>query len=203
MGPSAAALMLFDGDHPPTLQILSLSQPLYFCVADLQAEKNTVSILHDLRQALPEPTDAVTADFHNHLYLSLNLCLNAVNAIETGNTLLLGQMMNKFQSSFNHRAAPLCSELQAPRLRAVLSDATLCKLCVGGKGVGSQGDGSVQWLCDSAAKQSAAIDQLQRLGCIAFSLTLLPSSSSKIQNNVPSSLFFSQYRYFTCIQFVL
>lgn len=71
------------------------------------------------------------------------------------------------------------SELTAPVLRRTLENTTLRSLTLAGKGVGSQGDGSIQLLCSSSEQQQQVVDLLQSsdFGFDAFSLTI-PASDT-------------------------
>lgn len=77
------------------------------------------------------------------------------------------------QVEFDGRATALCpDELSSPQLHSVMADAQLQSFSLAIKGVGSQGDGSVQVLCKSADHQAKALGRLQELGCDAFLLTI-------------------------------
>jgi hypothetical protein len=69
--------------------------------------------------------------------------------------------------------APQCpEELSAPRLHHVLQHPNVRSLCLGGKGVGSQGDGSAQFVCSTAAQQQDLAAVLTSLGCCPLLFTL-------------------------------
>ena len=71
-----------------------------------------------------------------------------------GDNRLLGELMNQSQQLFDNCAIPNClSQLQSPKLHDVMSNENIKSLCYGIKGVGSQGDGSVQLLCENEEKQ--------------------------------------------------
>lgn len=62
--------------------------------------------------------------------------------------------MAEAQAEFDRRAGPVCpSQLTAPVLHRLLSHAPLQPLVWGGKGVGSQGDGTAQLLCKGPEEQ--------------------------------------------------
>ena len=71
---------------------------------------------------------------------------------------------------------PVCpEELTAPSLHRVLNHPSLLPHIYGSKGVGSQGDGTAQFLCRSAADQDAVIEILQRdLDMPGYKLTITP-----------------------------
>jgi galactokinase len=71
--------------------------------------------------------------------------------------LCLGRVMNEAQGLFDSHLGPLCDELKAPLLHRCLAHASLQPHIYGGKGVGSQGDGSAQLLCRSPEDQMAVM----------------------------------------------
>ena len=76
----------------------------------------------------------------------------AAAALAAGDAAAVGQLMTEAQAAFDRHAAPFCAEqLRAPRLHALLSWPKLQPLIYGAKGVGSQGDGTAQLVCRSAA----------------------------------------------------
>ena len=87
--------------------------------------------------------------------------------------------MNEAQKLFDRHAAPACpEELAAPVLHRVLSHPAVQPHVWGGKGVGSQGDGSAQFVAKSAADQKAAAEVLERdlgVSCLALTLGTGPS----------------------------
>ena len=139
--------------------------------------KNTVKILTDLQAAFPVPkTPQQVAFFETYLQSSLDLTGAAIDAIQSGEIDILANCIRKAQDVFDKTAIPLCpSELTSPRLHAIMQDGQLSTLSLAAKGVGSQGDGSIQVLCSSEQQQAAAIDRLNALGCEPFALTIPPN----------------------------
>ncbi len=71
--------------------------------------------------------------------------------------------MVRAQKNFDDKVAPMClSELTAPVLHSVLNDEKVKSLSYGAKGIGSQGDGTVQILAHDKDSQSALISYLIR-----------------------------------------
>ena len=65
----------------------------------------------------------------------------------------------EIQKEFDAHAMPACpSQLTSPLLHALLRHEPLQPLIFGGKGVGSQGDGSAQLLCSSEEAMTAAAE---------------------------------------------
>src|SRR5512140_2517879 len=100
----------------------------------------------------------------------------AIDALNAGDAQRLGTLMVEAQAFFDKYATPACpEELTAPVLHEVLSYEPLKPHIWGGKGVGSQGDGTAQFLARSLADQQAVIEILQRdLRLPAYKLTLRP-----------------------------
>ena len=98
----------------------------------------------------------------------------ARTALEAGDAERLGALMAEAQAFFDRYAAPACpEELTAPVLHRVLAHAPLQPHICGGKGVGSQGDGTAQFIARSAADQQAVVEILERdLGLSGLTLTL-------------------------------
>ena len=71
----------------------------------------------------------------------------------------------------------ICPEqLTSPRLHEVLQDEDIAHISLGAKGVGSQGDGSVQILVASEEQQAQVIALLQsKYGYSSFGLTISAS----------------------------
>jgi UTP-glucose-1-phosphate uridylyltransferase len=80
------------------------------------------------------------------------------------------------QVFFDRYATPACpEELTSPVLHRVLDHEPLKPHILGGKGVGSQGDGTAQFITRSPADQQAVIEILERdLGVRCLTLTIRP-----------------------------
>lgn len=166
--------MIFDGDEIEVTPIY-VKQPLHYVFADLMAGKDTVKILADLNKGYPFPSndreeklqEALGAD--NEYYVS-----EARKYMENGDVESLGRLMIEAQHNFDSKVAPMCmEELEAPVLHQTLSDPMIQKYIYGGKGVGSQGDGTVQFLAKDAQMQEALVRYLQEeRGMTAYKLTI-------------------------------
>src|SRR5262249_27371810 len=98
-------------------------------------------------------------------------------AVEVGDAPRLGELMIEAQKVFDRHIAPACpSELTAPRLHAVLAHAAARDLTWGGKGVGSQGDGTAQFVCrDAEARDRLARKLVADCPVQCLPLTIEPS----------------------------
>lgn len=167
---STPVLLTFDGDEMTT-KIIPRRKPLHFLIVDLRADKNTRKILNDLncaftggdrllRQALGAENHRITTD--------------ACRAIQEGDTEHLGRLMMDAQSIFDEMIAPACpSELTAPGLHKVLGHEKTRVYSWGGKGVGSQGDGTAQFICKGSTERELLHRALAcDLGLLCYNLTL-------------------------------
>ena len=168
-------LMTFDGDEIE-VQTLNVKKPLYWVFADLCAEKNTIKILADLNKAYPFPSNEKERLLHDALGAkNTEFVQRAIKYMANGEVEQLGHLMTETEEVFNAQVAPMCpEELTAPRLRAVLNDEHVKALTLGGKGVGSHGDGSVQFLTKDPECQQQLIDYLNSKGMRAYRLTINP-----------------------------
>jgi UTP-glucose-1-phosphate uridylyltransferase/mevalonate kinase len=166
--------MVFDGD---TLEVdeLACGADFHFIVADLKASKDTVRILADLNKAFPFAENEVERGVQELLGpVNDRLTAEAAEALRSGDAPRLGALMTKAQELFDRYAKPACPEqLAAPALHRALGHEALIPFIYGGKGVGSQGDGSVQFLAKDEESRERAIAILERdlgLSCLRLSL---------------------------------
>lgn len=140
-------LMCFDGDNIKVNNI-KVGCDLYLVFADLMAKKDTIKILSDLNRCYPFPQNDIDKDVHKGLgSINKKLIEEAVSYIANGDLVSLGMLMTKAQENFDKYIAPACTkELTSPVLHELLSDKYIKTLTYGGKGVGSQGDGTIQFL---------------------------------------------------------
>ena len=167
-------LMTFDGDEIE-VRPLNVKKHLYWVFADLCAEKDTIKILSDLNKAYPFPTtDAERAEHDALGKLNLEIVDRAIKFMAEGDAEALGKLMTEAEAMFDEKVAPMSPALYSPKLHSVLQDPKILPLVWGGKGVGSHGDGSVQFLARSEEAQQQLVDYLNGQGMKAYSLTLKP-----------------------------
>ncbi|MEM8830660.1 MAG: GHMP kinase, partial [Cyanobacteria bacterium P01_G01_bin.19] len=160
---SQPILMTFDGDRSNTTP-LKVGQEMYLIVVDLAGKKNTQKILADLNQCYPAADNQIQKRVQKYLgEINLSLIQQAITAIEEGDNNKLGSLMNHAQSEFDRCLIPACSsELTAPILHQLLRHPPLQAYILGGKGVGSQGDGTAQLVCRDRHERLKAISLIQR-----------------------------------------
>ena len=167
-------LMTFDGDEIE-VKALNVKKHLYWVFADLCAEKDTIRILSDLNKSYPFATTEAEENLHKALgEWNQEIVERAIRYMAEGDAQALGQLMTKAEEQFDKYVVPISPALHAPKLHEVLNDPKILPLVYGGKGVGSHGDGSVQFLARSEASQQQLIDYLNAQGMRAYALTLHP-----------------------------
>ena len=167
-------LMTYDGDRVEVKE-LRVPEDLYLVLVDLEGEKDTLEILARLNRAYPFADNEVERGVQK-LFGPMNrdIVQRAVGKLETSDARGLGALMREAQEAFDRYAIPACpEELTAPRLHRVLGLEALAPHIWGGKGGGSQGDGTAQLLARSAEDQRAVIEIVEReLGMSCLPLTL-------------------------------
>jgi UTP-glucose-1-phosphate uridylyltransferase/mevalonate kinase len=168
-------LMTFDGDEIE-VKALNVKKALHWVFADLVGEKNTIKILADLNKAYPFPSNEQEKAEHEALGAkNLDIVDRAVKYMANGDAEALGKLMTEAEELFDKAVMPMCpEELAAPKLHAVLADEYVKSLTYGGKGVGSHGDGSVQFLARNEECQDKLVEYLNQKGMHAYKFTLHP-----------------------------
>ncbi len=177
-------LMTFDGEYMDTTE-LRAKKDLYFVIVDLQAQKDTMEILASLNRCFPFADDPVSRGVQELLGpINRRIVRQAVEALQEGDAERLGALMTEAQAFFDRYATPACpQELTAPVLHHVLGYEPLRPHIWGGKGVGSQGDGTAQFIARSEADQQAVIEIIERdlkMPCLRLTL----SSGSQVRRAV-------------------
>jgi UTP-glucose-1-phosphate uridylyltransferase/mevalonate kinase len=167
-------LMTFDGDEIE-VKTLNVKKQLYWVFADLCAEKNTIKILADLNKAYPFASNEAEENLHKALgEWNQDVVERAIRYMAEGDREALGKLMTEAEAMFDKYVVPMSPALDAPKLHQVLNDPNIQPLVFGGKGVGSHGDGSVQFLVRGPEAQQQLIDYLNAQGMKAYPLTMRP-----------------------------
>ena len=167
-------LMIFDGDEIE-VQPLVVKKHLYWVFADLCSTKDTKRILSDLNKAYPFPAvdvekrEVEALGIDNHTIIK-----RAVKYMADGDAASLGKLMDEAETLFDKKIAPMSAALEAPVLKKILSDPQARSFAYGGKGVGSHGDGTVQFLARDAECQQKLCDYLNSCGLKAYMFTMQP-----------------------------
>ena len=169
-----AVLMVFDGDRMETEEIRP-ARDLHLVIVDLKAGKDTVAILKGLNRSYPFADSGIERGVQELLGpINKHTVAEAVVALREGDARRLGALMAQAQEQFDRYATPACpEELRSPALHRVLGYGPIQSHVFGGKGVGSQGDGSAQLVARSAQDQAAVVEILERdlgVGCLTLTL---------------------------------
>ncbi|MGD0102032.1 MAG: sugar phosphate nucleotidyltransferase [Acidobacteriota bacterium] len=168
-------LMTYDSDRLEVKE-LRVRENMYWVLVDLGGQKDTVEILAHLNRAYPFAENEVGRGVQELLGpTNKRIVLEAIGALEKSDARRLGELMIEAQALFDRYATPACpEELTAPLLHGVLNHQPLKAHIWGGKGVGSQGDGTAQFLARSAPDQKAVIDIVERdfhMSCLPLTLS--------------------------------
>lgn len=172
-------LMTFDGEQVEISE-LTVAKPFYFVIVDLGETKDTQEILLRLNQCYPDTNTEIAENVRHYLgKISPRITLDAVDALQQGDAEYFGSLMNKAQAEFDRDVMPACpSQLQSPILHQLLHYQPIQPYILGGKGIGSQGDGSAQFLVEDEEKQQKLIEIIEKyfpqMKCLK--LTIPPTS---------------------------
>ena len=171
-------LMDFDGVEIDSKE-LRVGATFHWVIANLMASKDTIKILADLNKAYPFASNKREELIQEALGKdNQQIVEKAIQLLEAGKPDELGKLMKESQQLFDEKVAPACTELEAPVLHSVLNDPMVEAFVYGGKGVGSQGDGTVQFLAKGEAEAKALQTYLfEQRGMPSFTLTLKPGQT--------------------------
>ena len=173
-------LMDFDGVEIDSRE-LRIGTTFHWIIANLMAGKDTIKILADLNKCYPFAENEMEEKVQEALGPdNQQIILEAQEALEKGDVPGLGKLMDRWQANFDEKVMPACSELKAPVLHSLLADTRIRELVYGAKGVGSQGDGSIQFLARNEEAGRQLQDYLEKeKGMPSFSLTRKPGQAVK------------------------
>ncbi len=168
-------LLTFQQSSPIRLEPLMPTGDVFMFFVDLAGTKNTIKILADLQKAYPE---------NENLQKALGpenerIVRKAYRALVAGDAKQLGELMIRAQTNFDSLVSPHSPEqLASPLLHELLSFEPIAEHIYGGKGVGSQGDGTAQFVARSAADRDAAMAKITAAfdQMICFPLTISRSA---------------------------
>ena len=155
---SKPLLMIFDGDTI-TVDEISIPRALYYVIVDLKSSKDTIRILTDLNRAYPFAENEEQRIVQKYLGpTNKRIILSALDAMQSGDAHQLGALTVEAQQCFDEALIPACpQELTAPVLHKTLSNRKIASYVLGGKGVGSQGDGTAQFFVEDEQAQKAVV----------------------------------------------
>ena len=156
-------LMTFDGDRVDVTE-LSVPENMYFVIVDLGAGKDTLLILNQLSHSYPLAESELEKNVQHYLGpLSAQITQEAYQALREGDAETVGKLMTRAQTEFDKHLIPACpSQLTAPVLHKVVNYEPIQPYIWGGKGVGSQGDGSAQFIVKDEESQQRVIEIIEQ-----------------------------------------
>ncbi len=169
-------LMTFDWDNIDITE-LTLTQDLFFVIVDLGGHKNTQKILSQLNQCYPYANSKIQQNVQEYLgEINGKIVQEAIQALQWGDAKQLGNLMTQAQSQFDRYVMPACpDELTAPLLHQILHYPPLQPYIWGGKGVGSQGDGTAQFMTKNKIAQKQVIKIIEqyfpKMNCLELTLS--------------------------------
>ncbi|MBD0266074.1 MAG: GHMP kinase [Tolypothrix sp. Co-bin9] len=151
--------MIFDGTDTDIIE-LNTPQDLFFVIVDLGAAKNTQEILSKLNECYPFATTEVSANVQKYLgEISYKITQAAIDALQKGDAEQIGLLMKQAQAEFDKYLIPACPEqLTAIVLHQLLNYQAIQPYILGGKGVGSQGDGTAQFIVKDKESQHKVME---------------------------------------------
>ncbi len=167
-------IMTFDGDRLDTHE-LNVEKEMHFVIVDLQSKKDTMEILNRLNRCFPFAENELEHNVQDLLGPTNKRIVNqAAHALQNSDPETLGSLLGEAQTLFDRYATPACpEELTAPVLHRVLKYEKLKPFIYGCKGVGSQGDGTAQFLAKSASDQEKVVEIIEqdlKLSCLRLTL---------------------------------
>jgi UTP-glucose-1-phosphate uridylyltransferase/mevalonate kinase len=172
--------MRFNGDDIDVERLL-VKGDFYWVFADLNSKKDTIKILGDLNRCYPFAETDKEKKVHSALgRINQDIIKRAIDYLKNGEASKLGGLMTEAQDIFDSMIAPACpTELTAPVLHSFLNDKKIKSMTYGGKGVGSQGDGSIQFLAKDSLSQETLCNYLKEKGLSPYQFTIKPQHQIK------------------------
>lgn len=151
-------LLTFEKSKGVRVEPISVDGTIYMFFADLAGKKDTVQILSDLQENYKKNPRLQEALGKNNEHIARM----AYRAIANGDAEEVGILMVEAQKNFDKYVAPHSPEnLSSPLLHKVLNFKKIEEHIYGGKGVGSQGDGTAQFVCRSEEDRDAAMEKIE------------------------------------------
>ncbi|MFP3936994.1 MAG: mevalonate kinase [Phycisphaerae bacterium] len=165
-------LLTFDSQTDVRVEPIFPAGEVSMFFVDLAGKKDTVRILSDLQSAYHESQQLRSAlGAENE-----RIVRAAYRAIGAGDAAAVGGLMTEAQRVFDELVAPHSpDELASPLLHEVLNLPDIQEHIHGGKGVGSQGDGTAQFVAASPEDRDEAMRKITRaypqMRCFPLTIT--------------------------------
>jgi len=151
-------LLVFEKPKQVHIEPIFTGATINMFFVDLAGKKDTVRILADLQNRYLESKELQQAlGEENERVVRL-----AYQAMLSGDAAELGALMREAERDFDKLVAPHSpDDLESPLLHKVLNFEGITEHIYGGKGVGSQGDGTAQFVARSINNQKAAMAKIE------------------------------------------
>jgi len=150
-------LLVFETTGAIRIEPVFARRTLHLFYVDLAGTKDTVAILRALH-------DGYQGDQRLQIALGVRnerTVRRAFQAIQNGSPEEVGALMTEAQKAFDEDVAVRClPQLASPLLHSVLALSDIQPHVCGGKGVGSQGDGTAQFIAKSEADRDLATQKI-------------------------------------------
>lgn len=186
---SVPVLLVFEKGKNVEIEPIFATEDIYMFYVDLAGQKNTVRILKDLHDNYlgHEKVQAALGTENEHIVR------RAFQVIQRGKAKELGELMTEAQKIFDDGVAMHSRELAAPLLHELQVFSDIQPHIYGGKGVGSQGDGTAQFVAKSPEDRDRSMEKITasfpQMRC--FPLTIRgnvlveTNSQSRLQPAIP------------------
>lgn len=164
-------LLAFEGKAEIRIEPVFPGGDMSLFFVDLAGRKDTVKILADLQAAYLKSHDLQQALGSDNE----RIVRSAFVALRSGDAPRLGGLMSEAQRIFDAKVAPHCpEELASPLLHQLLRLDAIQEHIYGGKGVGSQGDGTAQFVARGPKDRDAAMkiihEKFPQMRCFPLSI---------------------------------
>jgi len=161
------SVLTFTGDQLQ-IELHQIKNPIRLVLVDLKSSKNTRRILEALRVSYCIKNEGILDALGPSNW---RITSEAILALLDGDCERVGSLMGEAQQIFDMKVAPLCElELTAPKLHKVLK--LVEPLIYGGKGVGSQGEGTLQLVARGPLEQEQIVSSLVTEDVTCYPITL-------------------------------
>lgn len=156
---STPVLVVFEKSKRIQIEPISVNAPIHMFFVDLAGQKDTIRILDDLQRNYLDNAGLQQALGQENE----RIIRQAYHTMSTGDAPQLGELMSEAQQIFDKFVAPNSpDQLLSPLLHEVLKCQQIAEHVYGGKGVGSQGDGTAQFVARSASDCQAAMAKIEK-----------------------------------------
>jgi len=176
---SVPVLLVFEKGRNVQIEPIFAREDIHMFYVDLAGQKNTLRILKDLHDSYLKDERVQSALGRDNEHTVRRV----FQMIQRGRARELGELMTEAQRIFDEVLAVHSRELAASLLHELLDFSDIQPHIYGGKGVGSQGDGTAQFVARSLADREQAMEKIMtsfpQMRC--FPLTIRGTAGRKTE----------------------